>query len=77
MENVREKGRCKWFNGTFGFVSYEGNDEGVFVHQSSIRMPGYRALIQGEELTFELQQTEKGVAAVNVVPARFAEVATK
>lgn len=65
MENVREKGRCKWFNGTFGFVTYDGNTDGVFVHHSAIKMPGYRALIQGEEVEFEIQQTEKGFAAVN------------
>jgi cold shock CspA family protein len=77
MENGREKGRCKWFDPQrgYGFVSFEGNTEGVFVHHSVIQMPGYRSLIQGEEVTFELQQNERGFAAINVIPQRFAVAA--
>ena len=79
MENVREKGRCKWFDSArgYGFVIHAGNAEGIFCHHSAIRMPGYRSLIQGEEVEFEIQQNEKGFVAVNVIPARFAEASTK
>ncbi len=78
MENVREKGRVKWFDPSrgYGFVVYEGNDDGIFVHHRAIQMEGYRSLTQGEEVEFELQQNEKGFAAVNVIPKRLA-VASK
>ena len=77
MENVREKGFCKWFDPSrgYGFVVFEGNAEGIFCHHSSIQMPGYRSLIQGEELDFEIQQNERGFSAVNVVPKRLQAVA--
>ena len=77
MENGREKGRVKWFSAEkgFGFVVCEGNDEGVFVHYTAIQMDGYRSLIQGEEVEFEIQQNERGFAAINVVPLRFAAAA--
>jgi CspA family cold shock protein len=79
VENVREKGFCKWFDSArgYGFVTYAGNAEGIFCHHSAIKMPGYRSLIQGEEVEFEIQQNEKGFAAVNVVPLRLAQAATK
>jgi CspA family cold shock protein len=76
VENVREKGRVKWFDPSRGFVVYEGNDDGIFVHHRAIQMEGYRSLTQGEEVEFELQQNEKGFAAVNVIPKRLA-VASK
>lgn len=40
-------------------------------------MEGYKTLQQGEEVTFELEQTPKGLMAVNIVPLRLAQGATK
>jgi cold shock CspA family protein len=40
-------------------------------------MEGYRSLIQGEEVEFEIQQNERGFAAVNVLPKRLAQAAPK
>jgi cold shock protein len=79
MENVREQGVCKWFDSArgYGFVTYTGTTEGIFCHHTAIQMEGYRSLIQGEEVEFEIQQNEKGFAAINVVPKRLAQVATK
>lgn len=78
MENVREIGRVKWFSPEgFGFVTCAGNDEGIFVHHTAIQMEGYRSLIQGEEVEFEIQQNERGFAAVNVLPKRLAQAAPK
>ena len=66
--NVREKGRVKWFNPSkgFGFVTFAGNNEGIFVHHTQIEMDGYRSLTQGQEVDFEVEQCEKGFHAVRV-----------
>ncbi len=61
------KGKVKWFNDSkgFGFIeTEEGGD--VFVHQSDIQSEGFRSLAEGEEVTFEIEQGEKGPRAVNV-----------
>lgn len=62
-----EKGTVKWFNERkgYGFIQQdEGGD--VFVHQSSIDMPGFRTLHEGDRVTFEVGEGKKGPAAKNV-----------
>ncbi len=64
-------GTVKWFNAEkgFGFItSEEGND--VFVHFSQINKEGYKTLEEGEEVTFEVAQGDKGPQAENVTPVR-------
>lgn len=67
----RISGICKWFNNErgYGFV-LKGEDEETeyFVHFSSINMDGYKTLKTGQEIEFELKDTDKGVQAVDVVP---------
>ncbi len=61
------KGKVKWFNAEKGFgfiVSEEGKE--VFVHYSSIMSDGYRTLNEGEEVTFEVVEGEKGQLAKDV-----------
>ncbi len=61
------KGRVKWFDSKkgFGFIeSEEGND--VFVHFSAIQGSGFRNLEEGDEVEFEVEQGEKGLAARDV-----------
>lgn len=63
------KGTVKWFNDAkgFGFIqSDEGQD--VFVHQSEIKVEGYRSLAEGAKVEFETTQGPKGLKAVNVRP---------
>jgi CspA family cold shock protein len=63
-------GTVKWFNAEkgFGFISQaEGAD--VFVHYKSIQMPGFKSLEAGQDVEFEVQETEKGLQAANVKPA--------
>ena len=62
------KGRVKWFNEAkgFGFISQEGGDD-LFVHYSSIQQEGFKVLLEGEEVEFEVSRGEKGLRAVNVV----------
>jgi CspA family cold shock protein len=61
------EGRVKWFNERkgFGFIETdEGSD--VFVHFSAIQDNGFRTLQEGQRVSFEMQQGQKGPAAANV-----------
>jgi len=61
------RGRIKWFNDAKGYGFIEQSDgEDVFVHFSSISMEGFKTLTEGQEVEFELRQTEKGLQASNV-----------
>ena len=61
-------GKVKWFNNKKGY-GYITNDNGedVFVHFSGINMEGFKTLADGVNVTYELAETERGVAATNVV----------
>ena len=62
------KGRIKWFNDAkgYGFIE-QSNGEDVFVHFSAINMEGFKTLVEGQEVEFEVRQTDKGLQAANVV----------
>ncbi|AMR05875.1 MULTISPECIES: cold-shock protein [Bacillus] len=62
-----EKGNVKWFNGEkgFGFIEREGGDD-VFVHFSAIQGEGYKTLEEGQAVTFDLEQGQRGLQASNV-----------
>jgi len=62
-----EHGKVKWFNGEkgFGFIEREGGDD-VFVHFSAIQGEGYKTLDEGQEVTFEIENGQRGPQAVNV-----------
>jgi len=61
-------GVVKWFNEKkgFGFIEVD-NENDVFVHYSAIVMPGFKTLSEGERVTFEIEDTDRGPAARNVV----------
>ena len=61
------KGQVKWFNNAkgFGFLGRE-NGADVFVHYSAIRLDGYKALHEGDEVEFDIVQGDKGPQAENV-----------
>ena len=62
-------GTVKWFNAEkgFGFIAQsEGAD--VFVHYKAIEMTGFKSLDAGQDVEFEVQETEKGLQASNVKP---------
>ena len=61
-------GKVKWFNSKkgYGFITNE-NGEDVFVHYSGIKMEGFKTLENGANVTYELVETERGIAATNVV----------
>ena len=60
-------GTVKWFNEAkgFGFISQEGGED-VFVHFSAITMDGYKSLTEGQRVSFEVVQGDKGLQAANV-----------
>lgn len=62
------KGTVKWFNAEkgFGFITTEENTD-AFAHFSQINSEGYRTLEEGDEVTFEVEVTDKGPQAINIV----------
>ena len=62
------KGKVKWFNNEkgFGFIEYkEGED--IFVNYYAILSEGYKTLVEGQYVEFDLVQKDKGLQAKNVV----------
>lgn len=60
-------GVVKWFNAEkgYGFIQLEeGND--VFVHYSAIQEEGFKSLEEGQQVTFEIVEGERGPQAANV-----------
>lgn len=61
------EGKVKWFNEKKGFGFIESDEGGdVFVHYSAIQGAGFRTLYEGQRLSFEVEQGNKGPSAVNV-----------
>ncbi len=60
-------GTVKWFSESkgYGFIEQEDGPD-VFVHQSEIKAAGFKTLKEGERVRFDIEQGEKGPAAVNV-----------
>lgn len=60
-------GTVKWFNESkgYGFIEQE-NGPDVFVHYSGIAGNGFRSLNDGDRVTFDIEQGQKGPAATNV-----------
>lgn len=62
-------GTVKWFNDAKGFGFIERADgPDVFVHHSAIKSEGFRTLKEGQSVTMEVTQGQKGPQAENVVP---------
>ena len=67
-EGKRLNGKVKWFNGAkgYGFIEREGEEKNVFVHFSAVKKSGLKSLKEGEQLTFEIENTDKGPSAINL-----------
>jgi CspA family cold shock protein len=64
---VLATGTVKWFNEKkgFGFIKQEDGQD-LFVHYSSIDMPGFKNLTEGDVVTFDIEETDRGFQAKNV-----------
>lgn len=62
------EGVVKWFNEKkgFGFIQRENGDD-VFVHFSAIQSDGFKTLHEGDRVSFDIVDGDKGVRAANVV----------
>ncbi|ACG61516.1 TPA: cold-shock protein [Streptococcus equi subsp. zooepidemicus] len=61
------QGTVKWFNAEkgFGFISTE-NGQDVFAHFSAIQSDGFRSLDEGQRVTFDVEDGQRGPQAVNI-----------
>ena len=61
------QGTVKWFNADkgFGFIEVEGGED-VFVHFSAIQGEGFKTLEEGQEVSFEIVDGNRGPQAANV-----------
>lgn len=64
----RLTGTVKWFNAEkgFGFINQDNGGADVFVHFRAIKSEGYKTLAEGQKVSFEAEQGQKGLQAANV-----------
>jgi CspA family cold shock protein len=62
------RGTVKWFNDQkgYGFISAEGQLE-VFVHHAQIEGGGFRTLHEGEQVEFDIRNSDRGAEAAHVI----------
>ncbi|ASS74334.1 cold-shock protein [Tumebacillus algifaecis] len=67
---METKGTVKWFNAEkgYGFITAEGGED-VFVHFSAIKADGFKTLEEGQNVTFEIVDGNRGPQASNVEKA--------
>ena len=61
------EGVVKWFNDKkgYGFIAREEGKD-LFVHHTSVDMPGFRTLSEGDRVSFDINETDRGPEAKNV-----------
>lgn len=68
---IMTNGKVKWFNEAkgYGFIEPDGGGRDVFVHFSAIQGEGFKTLSEGQQVSFEVTQGDKGPQASNVMKA--------
>ena len=68
QKKKRLNGTVKWFNGAkgYGFIKREDKEKDIFVHFSAVKNSGLKYLKEGEQLTFEVEYSDKGPSAINL-----------
>jgi CspA family cold shock protein len=66
--SVCPEGTVKWFDNKkgYGFIEQDDSGEDVFVHYTSVTMEGFKTLQEGDRVSFEVTQGEKGLRAAGV-----------
>ena len=67
-EGKRLNGKVKWFSGArgYGFIERKDEEKDIFVHFSAVKKSGLKSLEEGEQLTFEIENSDKGPSAINL-----------
>ena len=71
VERRTARGRVRWYERSlgYGFIHEDGFNKEIFVHQSSLQVPGVKVLRNGQRVVFDLCKTSKGKdIALNVIP---------
>ncbi|ELK3161806.1 cold-shock protein CspD [Listeria innocua] len=65
-----QNGKVKWFNNEkgYGFIESDGGED-IFVHFTAIQGDGYKSLVEGQAVTFEVVEGNRGAQAANVEKA--------
>lgn len=65
------KGTVKYFSDSkgWGFIASDYSEHDVYVHYTAIEMDGYRTLREGQQVLYDLVQTDNGLRAARVIPA--------
>jgi CspA family cold shock protein len=63
-------GTVKWFSDEkgFGFIAPSDGTKDVFVHHSAVQGSGFKSLAEGQSVSYEVEQGQKGPSAIKVVP---------
>ncbi len=63
-------GIVKWFNDSkgFGFITPDGGGEDLFAHFSAIQSKGFKSLKEGQRVSFDVTEGQKGKQAANIQP---------
>ncbi|MGE5169442.1 MAG: cold-shock protein [Rudaea sp.] len=63
-------GTVKWFNDAkgYGFITPDGGGKDLFAHHSAIQGAGFKSLKEGQKVSFEVTQGQKGPSATNIKP---------